>query len=200
MTLEHEKSQNKKSESTGGGRWHQISILSELVGGALVASSGLALFTVLSEREFEFVTPIAVVGFFLLVGGLWAYYESERAWFGRLGKLSFWMMSGGTIITAISLPIADYGPGVAFIGFLFGLLITMFGAIGFGIAMLRKDIAPRSAAWLFILALPIGVPLTIAFTTFVMGEGADPWGGPMVFYGVAWMVLGYHLRIGEQNV
>jgi hypothetical protein len=75
----------------------------------------------------------------------------------------------------------------------------MLGAIGFGVAMLRADIAPRPAAWLLIVALPIGVPLTIVFTTYVMGEGADPWGGPMVFYGLAWIVLGYHLRAGEQK-
>lgn len=194
-----EENQNGTSGSTDSGRWHQVSILGELVGGALVAVSGLTLFTVLNEREFEIVTPFAVVGFLLLVVGLWAYYESERAWFGQLGKLSFRTMSGGTILTAISLPIAEYGPGTAFIGFLLGLLITMIGAIGFGIAMLRADVAPRAAAWLLILALPIGVPLTIAFTTYVMGEGADPWGGPMVFYGLAWIVLGYHLRTGERN-
>ncbi|MFC5279036.1 hypothetical protein ACFPM1_09750 [Halorubrum rubrum] len=199
MSIEHEESQNKKSETANNGRWHQVSILGELVGGALVAVSGLALFTVLNEREFEIVSPFAVAGFFLLVVGLWAYYRSERTWFGRLGKLSYWTMSGGTVVTAISLPIAEYGPGVAFIGFLFGLLVTMIGAIGFGIAMLRADVTPRVAAWLLILALPIGVPLTIAFTTYVMGEGADPWGGPMVFYGLAWVVLGHHLRTGEQN-
>jgi hypothetical protein len=200
MSIEREEGQNRKSETTNSSRWHQISILSELVGGALVAVSGLALFTVLNEREFEIVSPFAVTGFFLLVVGLWAYYKSERVWFGQLGKLSFWTMSGGTVITAISLPIAEYGPGIAFIGFLLGLLVTMIGAIGFGIAMLRADVTPRVAAWLLILALPIGVPLTIAFTTYVMGEGADPWGGPMVFYGLAWIVLGYHLRTGEQNV
>jgi hypothetical protein len=200
MSIEHEESQNRKSETTNNGRWHQVSTLSELVGGALVAVSGLALFTVLNEREFEIVSPFAVAGFFLLVVGLWAYYKSERAWFGQFGKLSYWTMSGGTVVTAISLPIAEYGPGVAFIGFLLGLLVTMIGAIGFGIAMLRADATPRVAAWLLILALPLGVPLTIVFTTYVMGEGADPWGGPMVFYGLAWIVLGYHLRSGEQNI
>lgn len=192
-------SQNSNPGNRDSGRWQQVSILSELVGGALVAVSGGALFTVLNEREFEIVTPFAVVGFLLLVVGLWGYYASEHEWFGRLGRVSFWTMSGGTIVTAISLPIAEYGPGIVFIGFLLGLLITMLGAIGFGVGMLRADVDPRAAAWLLILALPVGVPLTIAVTTYVMGEGADPWGGPMLFYGLAWVVLGYHLWTGEQN-
>lgn len=132
----------------------------------------MALFSVLNEREFEILTPFVVTGLFLLVFGLWAYYEREHAWFGRLAKPAFWAMAVGTVVTAISLPIAEYGPGVAFIGFLLGLLVAMLGALGFGVAMLRADVAPRSAAWVLILALPVGVPLTIAFTTYVMGEGA----------------------------
>jgi hypothetical protein len=176
-----------------------MSVISEIVGGALVALSGLALFTVLDEREFEILAPFAVVGFFLLVIGLWAYYDREHTWFGRLAETSFWIMSGGTVVAAISLPVAEYGPGVAFIGFLLGLLFAMLGAIGFGTAMLRADIAPRAAAWLLILALPVGVPLTIAFTTYVMGESADPWGGPMLFYGLAWVALGYRLRSGARD-
>ena len=80
-----------------------------------------------------------------------------------------------------------------FLGFLVGLLVTMLGAIGYGIALLRADASPTAAAWLLIAALPVGLPLTIAFTTYVMGEGADPWGGPMVFYGLAWIVFGRYL-------
>lgn len=76
----------------------------------------------------------------------------------------------------------------------------MIGATGFGFAMLRADATPRVATWLLILALPIGVLLTIVFTMYMVGEGVDPWGGPMVFYGLAWIVLGYHLRTGKQNV
>ncbi|WP_336339436.1 hypothetical protein [Haloarcula brevis] len=192
-----EQAQTRHSETAGIGRWQRASILSEIVGGALVGLSGLALFSVLNEREFEILTPFAVTGFFLLVFGLWAYYKREHNWFGRLAKPAFWAMAVGTVVTAISLPIAEYGPGVAFIGFLLGLLVAMLGALGFGVAMIRADVTPRSAAWLLILALPVGVPLTIAFTTYVMGEGADPWGGPMAFYGFAWVLLGSHLRRGK---
>lgn len=158
-----------------------------------MAVAGLALFTVLSEREFEIISPFAVLGFLLLVFGLPAYYWSGDPRGGRLARGSFWTMTVGTVVTAITLPIAEYGPGVFFLGFLLGLLVTMLGAIGYGISMLRADVGPKAAAWLLIAALPVGVPLTIAFTTYVMGEGADPWGGPMVFYGVAWIVFGRYL-------
>ncbi|MFC6864126.1 hypothetical protein ACFQGE_11745 [Halomicroarcula sp. GCM10025817] len=188
------RTQSGGSGSTDLGRWQRLSIGSEIVGGALVALSGLALFSVLNEREFELLAPFAVAGFFLLVFGLWAYHERQQDWFGRPSRVSFWAMSLGTVVAAISLPIAEYGPGVAFVGFLLGLLVAMLGALGFGVAMLRADAGPRAAAWLLILALPVGVPLTIAFTTYVMGEGADPWGGPMAFYGLAWILLGTHLR------
>lgn len=171
----------------------QLSTLSEIVGGVLVAAVGLALFTVLTEQEFEIVSPLGVLGFILLVIGLPAYYLSGHYRVGRLARGSFWAMAGGTVVAAITLPIAEYGPGVFFLGFLLGLLVTMLGAIGYGIAMLRADVCPKAAAWLLIAALPVGLPLTIAFTTYVMGQGADPWGGPMVFYGLAWIVFGRYL-------
>ncbi|WP_277555981.1 hypothetical protein [Halobaculum limi] len=183
-------------------RVQQLSTLSEIAGGILVAASGLALFTVLNEREFEIVSPFAVLGFFLLVFGLPAYYWSGHHRVGRLAWGSFWAMAVGTVVAAISLPIAEYGPGVFFIGFLLGLLVTTLGAVGYGITMLRADVAPKAAAWLLIAALPVGVPLTIAFTTYVMGEGADPWGGAMVFYGLAWIVFGRYLwnrRTGDER-
>lgn len=171
----------------------QLSTLSEIVGGVLVSAVGLALFTVLNEQEFEIIGPFGVLGFILLVVGLPAYYWSGQYRFGRLARGSFWAMAVGTVVAAITLPIAEYGPGVFFLGFLLGLLVTMLGAIGYGIAMLRADASPKAAAWLLIAALPVGLPLTIAFTTYVMGEGADPWGGPMVFYGLAWIVFGRYL-------
>jgi hypothetical protein len=171
----------------------QVSTLSEIVGGVLVAAVGLALFTVLNEQEFEIVSPLGVLGFTLLAIGLPAYYWSGQYRFGRLARGSFWAMAVGTVVAAITLPIAEYGPGVFFLGFLVGLLVTMLGAIGYGIALLRADASPTAAAWLLIAALPVGLPLTIAFTTYVMGEGADPWGGPMVFYGLAWIVFGRYL-------
>lgn len=61
--------------------------------------------------------------------------------------------------------------------------------------MLRSDAStvPRLGAWLLVAALPVGVPFAIAFTTYVMGEGADPWAGPMLLYGLAWLVFGHYL-------
>lgn len=164
-----------------------------------MASVGLALFTVLNESEFVVAAPFSIVGFALLAVGLPAYYGRERHWFGRLARGGFRTMAVGTLIVAVAGPIAEYGPGIAFLGFLFGLLVTTIGSLVFGIAMVRADAAPRAAAGLLIAALPVGLPLTLGFTAYVMGEAADPWGGPMAFYGLAWVALGYHLRAEEAD-
>ncbi|WP_306054994.1 CobD/CbiB family protein [Natronococcus wangiae] len=76
------------------------------------------------------------------------------------------------------------------------MLVAIGGAITFGVAILRTDgaTAPRLAGWLLVLALPIGVPVAAAFTAYVMGDFADPWAGPLVFLGLAWIVLGQHAR------
>lgn len=187
--------ESKRSENSEEKRSRivRLSTLGEIVGGVLVAVAGLALLTVLNEQEFEIVSPFAVLGFFLLAFGFFAYYRSGQYRAGRLARGSFWAMAVGTVVAAVTLPVAEYGPGVFFLGFLLGLLLTMLGAIGYGIAMLRSDIGPKAAAWLLIAALPVGLPFTILFTTYVMGEGADPWGGPMVFYGLAWILFGQYL-------
>lgn len=71
----------------------------------------------------------------------------------------------------------------------------MIGALAFGVVMLRSEAptVPRTGAWLLVAALPVGLPFAIGFTTYVMGQGADPWGGPMLLYGLAWIVFGRYL-------
>lgn len=72
------------------------------------------------------------------------------------------------------------------------MLVLALGALAFGIAMLRAKAVPRAVAWLLIAALPVGLPLVMDFRAYVMSESADPWAGPLVFYGFAWIVLGRH--------
>lgn len=105
-------------------------------------------------------------------------------------------MATGWIVAAVGLPVAIYGPEIVFFAFLLGLLVAMIGAFVFGVATLRSDEAtvPRLGAWLLVAALPVGLPFTIVFTGYVMGEFADPWGGPMLLYGLAWLVFGNYLR------
>lgn len=107
----------------------------------------------------------------------------------------------GAVIATVALPIAEYGPGVAFIPTLLGWLVAFLGALVFGVAILRSDVAttPRFGAWLLVAALPVGLPFAIAFTTYVMGEGADPWAGSFLLYGLAWVVFGRYLRSANRR-
>jgi hypothetical protein len=178
------------------GRWRQVSILSGLVGGVVLVFVGLALLSVLNEAEFAIIDPLGALAMILLTLALPALYASERHWFGRFATVGFGLLAVGRTGATIALPVAIYGPGVAFLVYLLGVLVAMVGALVFGVAILRTDAAttPRLGAWLLVAALPIGVPFALGFTTYVMGEGVDPWAGPMLAYGLAWVVFGRYLR------
>lgn len=180
--------------------WMRISILSGLTGGVSMILTGIALLSVLSEAEFEIVEPFGAFAMVLLSIALPALYITERSWFGRLAKSGYGLMSLGWVVATVGImltslttpPLSETG----FLAFLLGLLVAMFGALMFGVAILRSDAAtvPRLSAYLLITALPVGVPFAIGFTTYVMGEGADPWAGPMILYGLAWVIFGRYLR------
>ena len=187
------------TERTATGRWMRPSVLAGLVGGAMMTVTGLALLTVLNEAEFEYVEPFGTVAMIVLALALPALYVSERGWFGRLATAGFGLMSlgwtaasVGLVVTSLTMPpVSEAG----FLAFLLGLLVATLGMLAFGVAILRSDAStvPRLGAWLLVAALPVGVPFAIAFTTYVMGEAADPWAGPMLLYGLAWIVFGRYL-------
>lgn len=191
--------EHQQVERSTADRWTRISTASGLLGGVLMALTGLALLSLLNEAEFVIVEPLGAVAMILLALALPALYLSERPWFGRLAKGGFAFLSVGWIAATVGLivtsltmpPLSEIG----FLAFLLGLLVAMVGALVFGVAMLRIDAetAPRLGAWLLVAALPVGLPFAIGFTTFVMGEGADPWAGPMLLYGLAWIVFGRYL-------
>ena len=186
-------------ERATSGRWMRVSVLAGLVGGVMMTVTGLALLSVLNETEFEYVEPFGTVAMLVLALALPALYASERGWFGRLATVGFGLLSlgwiaasAGLVVTTLTMPpVSEAG----FLAFLLGLLVASIGMLAFGIAMLRSDAstAPYLVAWLLVAALPVGVPFAIAFTTYVMGEGADPWAGPMLLYGLAWIVFGRYL-------
>ena len=186
-------------ERATSGRWMRVSVLAGLVGGVMMTVTGLALLSVLNETEFEYVEPFGTVAMLVLALALPALYASERGWFGRLATVGFGLLSlgwiaasAGLVVTTLTMPpVSEAG----FLAFLLGLLVASIGMLAFGIAMLRSDAstAPHLVAWLLVAALPVGVPFAIAFTTYVMGEGADPWAGPMLLYGLAWIVFGRYL-------
>ncbi|MFC6835163.1 hypothetical protein [Halomarina ordinaria] len=177
-----------------------MSTLGGLVGGILMALTGLALLSVLNEAEFVVVEPVGWFAMVLLALALPALYASERDWFGWPGKIGFALLSIGWVVATLGLTVGTYTmpptSETGFLVFLLAFLVAVIGMLVFGVAVLRSDGAtiPRSAAWLLILALPVGVPFAIAFTTYVMGEGADPWAGPMLFYGLAWVIYARSLR------
>ncbi len=181
-------------------RWLRVSTLGGLVGGILMALTGLALLSVLNEAEFVVVEPVGWFAMVLLALALPALYASERDWFGWPGKIGFALLSIGWVVATLGLTVGTYTmpptSETGFLVFLLAFLVAVIGMLVFGVAVLRSDGAtiPRSAAWLLILALPVGVPFAIAFTTYVMGEGADPWAGPMLFYGLAWVIYARSLR------
>lgn len=171
----------------------RLSAISAVIGGAVTAVINLYMFTVLNPQEFAVIEPIGIVAGILLALGLPVYYVSEHHWFSRFATISFGFMALGTVVAALALPVATYGPGVTFLAYILGVLVLTLGAVGFGGAMLRAKAMPRAAAWLLLATLPVGLPLVLGFTTYVMGETADPWAGPLVFYGLAWVILGRSL-------
>lgn len=187
-------------EPTDGPRWLNASAISAIAGGVLLTIVGFALFSVLEETAFGIIEPLGAIAVLLMALGLPALYASEREWFTRLATGGFGLLAGGWIVATIALigttvtmpPISE----TFFLVFLLSVLAAIVGAIAFGVAILRTPgaTAPRLSGWLLVLALPVGVAATAAFTTYVMGEFADPWAGPFVFLGVAWIVLGRHAR------
>lgn len=184
-----------------GERWTRIGATSALIGGGLLALSGVAMHSVLSVGQATMAAPFLVAAMLLLVTGLPALYLSEHHWFGTLAMAGFWLMAAGWTVAALAFPVANYGPGIVFLGFLLGLLVAMIGALVLGVAALRSDDStiPRLGAWLLVAALPLGLPFTVAFTGYVMGAVDSPWAGPMLLYGLAWIVLSTHLRTHRED-
>lgn len=185
--------EQQEMESTRERSWKRWSAISAIVGGVLTVGVNLYLFTVLTPQQFPLIEPPGILGHILLTLALPACYLSERHWFGRVALVGFGLMALGTIVTAIALPIGTYVAEVAFLGYILGMLVLALGTLVFGVAMLRTKAAPQLAAWLLIAALPVGLPLVYGFTTYVMGQTDVPWAGPLVFYGLAWIVLGRSL-------
>lgn len=181
------------------GRWMRPSALAGLVGGGVLIVAALAMLSVPNEAESVIVEQIAAFGMLLLVFALPGLYASERGWFGRLAAVGFWIMAVGWSVATVGAIVTTYTmPPIseaAFVVLLVALLVALIGAFGFGVAILRTAAAtvPHLGGWLLIAAIPVGLPFTIGFTQFVMGELAEPWAGPLLLYGLAWIAFGRYL-------
>ncbi|MDS0292969.1 hypothetical protein [Halogeometricum luteum] len=188
--------EQRRTADVQTGRWMRISATGGLVGGVLLALLGVATHLGLSDAQWAVVNPLGAIAMVLLAVGLPALYLSERHWFGTLARVGFGVMAVGWIATAVTMTAFALGSEAGGLAFLVGWLVAMVGALVFGVSMLRTDAAtvPRLGAWLLVAALPVGLPVSVAFTWYVLGQVDTPWNGPLVLYALAWTVFCYHLR------
>jgi hypothetical protein len=147
-------------------------------------------------RPYNLVLLVITV---LLAVGLWALRARYKGSYGRLGTagvvvvfVGYALMFLGSFPAVVLSPEGSRGLIMAGqdLGFL-GALVAGVGAVLLGIALLRTRLAPRAAALLLILALPVGIlgVILVAALGFV-----DIAGLPLtVLYGGAWIVIGTHL-------
>lgn len=177
------------------GGWMRIGAMGGLVGGVLLALLGVAIHSGLSDAQWAIVNPLGALAMILLAVGLPVLYLSERHWFGTLARVGFGVMAVGWIATAVTMALFAFGSETAGLAFPIGWFVAMVGALAFGVSMLRSDAVtvPRLGAWLLVVTLPIGLPVSVAFTWYALGQVDTPWNGPLVFYALAWTVFCYHL-------
>jgi hypothetical protein len=147
-------------------------------------------------RPYNLVLLVITV---LLAVGLWALRARYKGSYGRLGTagvvvvfVGYALMFLGSFPAVVLSPEGSRGLIMAGqdLGFL-GALVAGVGAVLLGIALLRTRLAPRAAALLLILALPVGFLGVILVSALGFVDIA---GLPLtVLYGGAWIVIGTHL-------
>ncbi len=135
----------------------------------------------------------------LLIVGLAGLYLRYKETYRRLGIVGVVVIfAGHALLLAGSIPAIVLAPDRSSgliqagqdLGFL-GALVAAMGAIFLGIALWRTRAAPRAAALLLIIALPVGLPGTILIQSIGLVSIAGL--AMTVPYGAAWMILGSHL-------
>lgn len=187
--------ENQQLATVDNRRWTGVGAISGLIGSTLLAIIAIALHTSLTEAQYAIVNPVGAVAMVLMAFALPVLYLSERHWFGSLARVGFGVMAVGWIVTTVMLVLFALGWGLAGLMFVPGVFVAMIGAFVFGIAMIRSDETkmPRIGAWLLIAALPLGLPISIAYMSYVLGFVDGFWNGPLVLYALAWIVFSYSL-------
>jgi heme/copper-type cytochrome/quinol oxidase subunit 1 len=147
---------------------------------------------------------VAVIAVLLIVGlaSLHARYKGTYRRLGKTGAVVIFV--GYMFLLAGSIPAVLLDPDGSSdvirigqdLGFL-GALVAGAGAILLGVALWRTQ-APRLAALLLILTLPVGLAGVIVISSIGLVSVAGL--AMTVPYGVAWMVLGHHLRSSAGDV
>jgi hypothetical protein len=143
---------------------------------------------------------VLVVVAVLLIMGLVSLHARYKETYRRLGRAGVVLAFGGyALVLAGSIPAVLLDPDDSFgliragqdLGF-FGALLAAVGAVFLGIALWRTQAAPRLAALLLIVTLPVGFAGIFAISSIGLVSIAGlAMTGP---YGAAWMILGNHLR------
>ncbi len=135
----------------------------------------------------------------LLIVGLAGLHVRYKETYRHLGTVGVGVIFGGyALLLAGSIPAILLAPDSRSgliragqdLGFL-GALVAAMGAILLGIALWRTRVLPRSAAFLLIITLPVGLPGTIMIQSIGLVSIAGL--AMTVPYGAAWMIVGNQL-------
>lgn len=125
---------------------------------------------------------LGVVGVAAVYGG----YRAEMGWPGKLGLLS---IAVGAVVGIVSVVLTG-----VIAGNLLNVLLVFGGAALLAVGLWRIPSVPRSAAALMGLAPVLAVAGIAAFLLVPEGAlGAVAFLAVNVVWGLAWIVLGYHL-------
>ncbi len=135
----------------------------------------------------------------LLAVGYAALWTSLGARAGRLGRTGIPVAVAGllamTVGNGIEVASLSAGGGEVALGhtiFFVGFLVSIGGGMLTGIAVLRRrpDGPSRMAGWLLVLALPLGIGISLLGSLMAPESDAAFWAGIAVPTGLAWLLLG----------
>lgn len=149
----------------------------------------------------------------LIILGLAGLHQFHGSTYGRVGLLGVTVSAGAVAIMASGLALEGIDifilggtslSGIAHGGFFLGFLVLLLGSIALGIAVRRADRLLR-ARWLGLL-LAVAIPAGIAMVILKESIAPTPVDSDLWFwiafttaYGLAWVVLGYHMRFIERS-
>lgn len=143
----------------------------------------------------------------LLITGVMALRRVLGGSAGRVGAagmitsaVGYGAMALGNGIEVASMSAGGEEVALGHAIFLIGCLVSVLGGIVLGIVVFRRrrDGLSRAAAWLMMLALPLGAGLLLAGSAIAPTSDVGFWAAITVPTGSAWVLLGRSLRsVGE---
>lgn len=162
----------------------------------------------LETREFGTASFVAVAASYwlclvlapaLLAVGYTALRTSLGERTGRLGRIGIAVAVPGLLAMAVGngIEVASISAGggevtLGYAIFFVGFLVSIVGGVLTGITVIRRrpDGPSLAAGWLLVLALPLGIGISLLGSLFAPENDAAFWAGVAVPTGLAWLVLG----------